>query len=109
MDELEELRQRIEQRKLKQNERRAKAGKPPMHKIRTVRKRGKGFHKTGLPMPESGNIDDSAMSFDEWSAIGYAVKKGEKAHSFDPLAVAQFTLDQVRKINPAWANYRKKK
>lgn len=44
------------------------------------------------------------MSFNEWKAAGYGVRKGEKCSGFDMLGVPQFTALQVRKINPAWNN-----
>lgn len=116
MDELEKLRLDRLARMQKQNERRIKANKPLMHKgldkkVSAAKKRaalpkGPGFHKTGLPLPESGQISDSAMRFDEWQAIGYTVKKGSKAEQFDAERHPLFDLDQIQKINPAWAQWR---
>jgi len=115
MDELEQLRQAVYERKLAQNKRREKAGKPPMHKnlkppkaaLPSTVKTPK-TSKTKPPMPESGNIDDSAMSFDEWKEFGFTVRKGSKADIFDMLGKPQFTLNQVQKTNPAWAAWRQR-
>lgn len=117
MDELEQHFELMRQRKLKQNQRCIAAGKPlrwPKLQVEPP-KPGKGASRAGkgasakLPLPESGDVDDSQMSYDEWQACGFTIKKGEKARGFDPLGVAQFDLTQVHRINPAWANYRKRK
>lgn len=110
MDELEQLRQSVRNRKLKQNERRAKAGKPPMwpELVREAKKKAKASKAKKPPAPESGDEDDTALSFDEWKEAGWAVKKGEKCSTFDINGVPQFTRNQVRRINPAWASYRKR-
>lgn len=107
-DDLEQLRIDIRNRKLKQNERRAKKGKPPMHPELLKPKRTKRPSRS-LPMPESGNIDDSAMSFEEWKAAGYIVIKGEKSGMTDIMGVPQFLMNQVRKINSAWSSKFRKK
>ncbi len=67
MDECEQLRLQILLRQRKQNERRAKAGKPLLNKTPKKKK-----PSTKLPLPESGLIEDSAMEFDDWVAIGYS-------------------------------------
>ena len=119
MDELERHRQDILARKRKQNERRIKAGKPVLHKNleasekkareRLAKLSGTAPRlKNGLPMPESGDIDDSAMSFEEWKEFGYCVKKGEKAKQFSAAGEGLFTMLQVHKINPAWEKWRKR-
>jgi hypothetical protein len=41
------------------------------------------------------NLEDTAMSFQEWSDAGYRIKKGSKSRSRDILGVPQFTIDQV--------------
>lgn len=105
-DSPEALRADIEARKLRQNERRAKAGKPPMHKPKAVKRAPAA--RAGLPLPESGDIEDSAMSFDEWKSAGYTVKKGSKFHCTDILGVPQFILTQVQRTNPAWEKWRKR-
>jgi hypothetical protein len=71
-------------------------------KKRASRRAGK------LPAPESGDEDDSALSFDEWKACGYTVKKGQKFHCTDINGVPQFLRAQVHRINPAWAQFRKR-
>lgn len=106
MDECEQLRLDILARKEAQNERREKAGKKPMH---ALPKPAKGRSRAQIPpIPESGDIDDSQMTFGEWSSAGWSVKKGSKAVGFDPLGNALFDLTQVQKTNKAWANWRKK-
>lgn len=105
-DELQNLRNDYRARLIKQNDRRIAKGQKPKNKIAKLPKPTKPPSK-GLPKPESGNIDDSAMSFEEWSEFGYHVKKGEKSEISDALGVPQFTMNQVRKINPAWQSWRK--
>ncbi len=117
MDELEQHFELMRQRKLKQNERCRKAGKPlkwprlqaeASKPVKAASRAGKGA-SAKLPLPESGDVEDSAMSFDEWKSCGYAVKKGEKFHCQDILGVPQFLLTQVRKINPSWEKFRKRR
>lgn len=112
MDELEQHFELMRQRKLKQNERCLKAGKPlkwPKLQAEALKPVKAASRAGKLPLPESGDVEDSAMSFDEWKACGYAVKKGSKAHSFDPLGVAQFLMTDVHRINPSWDKFRKRK
>lgn len=108
MDELEQLRHDILQRKRAQNARRAKAGKPPMWPGLDKPKKKPAARAGKLPAPESGNEDDSALSFDEWKEAGYTIKKGEKSQISDIQGIPQFTRLQVRKTNPAWEKYRKR-
>ena len=107
MDECEELRLQILRRKEAQNGRAVKAGKKPKHKLLNEPKRpSRGV----MPHPpESGDEDDTALSFDEWKAAGWCVKKGERSECTDVLGVPQFTRLQVRKNNPAWEKYRARK
>jgi hypothetical protein len=106
MDELEELRRSIRKRKEAQNARRAKAGKPPMHPELLKPKKS----KAAVPPPaESGLEEDSALSFDEWKAQGWAVKKGAKASRFGMDGTPEFTRTQVRRDNPAWNKYRQRR
>lgn len=107
MDELEQLRQRVLERKRAQNARRAKAGKPPMWPGLDKPKKKRPAAAGKLPAPESGDEEDTALSFEEWAGCGYSVKKGMKAHCFDINGVPQFLRGQVHRINPAWAKYRK--
>ena len=105
-DDLQKLRDDYRTRLIKQNDRRVAKGKKPKNKIAKLPAESKP-KAAKLPKPESGNIDDSAMSFDEWSNIGYHVKKGERSELSDALGIPQFTMNQVRKINPAWQSWRK--
>lgn len=105
-DECEALRIQVQARKDAQNARRAKAGRPPMHKPKAVKRAPAA--RAGLPLPESGDVEDSAMSFEEWNACGYTVKKGQKFHCTDICGIPQFILSQVHKINPSWERWRKK-
>ena len=41
--------------------------------------------------------EDSCMSFDEWKACGFFVKKGSKSQFTDALGIPQFTKEQVEK------------
>jgi len=41
--------------------------------------------------------EDSCLSFDEWKACGYWIKKGAKSHFTDILGIPQFTKEQVEK------------
>ena len=110
-DPCEELRRSVLARKLKQNERRAKAGKPPMwpELAKPKKKRASLRSRAGKPpAPESGDEEDTAMSFDEWKACGWSVKKGERAHGFDLLGTPQFLRTQVRKTNPSWKFHKKR-
>ncbi len=109
-DELQQLRDDVWARMVRQNERRAKAGKKPMHPELIGKDAARPGKKTStkLPLPESGDIEDSAMSLAEWSSAGYSVMKGSKAHCFDMLGVPQFLMNQVRKTNPAWAAWKKR-
>lgn len=110
MDELEQLKTQILARKIAQNERRIKKGLKPRHKIpvkKVARKASKG--KSSLPpIPEGMDMEDTALSFDEWKGAGWSVKKGERSHCTDALGQPQFLANQVRRINPAWEAYRKK-
>jgi len=112
MDELERHWELVRQTKLKQNERRAKAGKPPMWPG-LAKKAAKPAKSTSRaqkpPIPESGDNEDSALSFEEWKDAGWSVMKGEKFHHCDINGTPQFLRTQVRKINPAWAKYRPRK
>lgn len=108
MDELEQLKAQILQRKLDQNARRIKKGLEPRHKI-PVKKAAKKARKSKAsfpPVPEGMDIKDTALSFDEWKKSGWSVKKGEKSHCTDALGQPQFLATQVRKINPAWEKWR---
>lgn len=60
-------------------------------------------------MPESGDEEDSCLSFQEWKDCGWSVMKGQKANSFDLTGIAQFTRNQVTKINEVqpWRSYRR--
>ena len=110
MDELEQLRANLLARKVRQNERRAKAGKPPMHpELLRASKKKRPVAAGKLPAPDSKNEEDTALSFDEWKEAGFGVKKGEKSGLTDINGVPQFLRAQVRRINPAWAQYRKRK
>jgi len=40
-------------------------------------------------------LEDTALSYDEWKASGYYVMKGQKSRHRDILGVPQFTADQV--------------
>jgi hypothetical protein len=104
MDDLERHWKLVKQTKLKQNARRAKAGKPPMWPslIRAEAKKEKASKAKKPPAPESGDEDDTALSFEEWKDSGWSVREGEKAKIFSIEGIPQFTRDQVRKINPAW-------
>ena len=42
-------------------------------------------------------LEDTAMSFQEWSDAGYKIIKGSKSKFRDILGVSQFTIDQVVK------------
>ena len=106
MDECEKLRLDVLARKAKQNERREKKGLAPRHALPKPVK-GTSRAKTP-PIPESGDIDDSQMTFGEWSSAGWSVKKGSKAVGFDCLGNALFDLTQVQRTNPAWAKWRGK-
>lgn len=107
MDECEQLRLDILARKARQNERALKAGKPAKHKLpKPVKAPSRA--KTP-PIPESGDNDDSQLTFDEWSGCGWSVKKGSKAVGFDCLGNALFDRTQVQKFNPAWAQWRSRK
>ena len=108
MNPLEQLRQQILERKIRQNARRAKAGKPPMHPELLKPKKPKASKATKPPPPESGDEDDTALSFDEWKDSGFSVRKGEKCQSFDVLGIPQFTRLQVQKTNPSWQKFRKR-
>jgi hypothetical protein len=106
MNECEKLRLDVLARKQAQNERREKAGKKPMH---ALPKPAKGRSRAQIPpIPESGDIDDSQLTFQEWSDAGWSVRKGSKAVAFDCLGNALFDLTQVQKTNPAWAKWRGK-
>jgi len=111
MDELQKLRDDVLARKHRQNARRLKAGKPPMWPnlepapVKVV----KAKFSSLPPAPESGDEDDTAMSFGEWTSAGWSVKKGEKCSGFDILGVPQFLRSQVRRINPAWAAFRSRR
>ena len=109
-DECDDLRQSVYQRKLAQNARRAKAGKPPMWpRLKPPGAPLKRAARDGtLPAAESGDPEDTALSFDEWVNAGYSVRKGEKFHCHDINGVPQWLASQVRKTNPAWALYRKR-
>jgi len=110
-DELQRLKDDILARKLGENARRAKAGKKPMHPGLAKKTTGPSAKKSrspSLPKPESGNMDDSAMSFEEWKSTGYTVKKGERSQISDVLGIPQFTMNQVHRINPAWAAWKKR-
>lgn len=104
MDELEQLREDIRLRKLAQNARRAKAGKKPMHAIPKAPKASPSAK--ALPLPDSGKVEDSAMSFEEWKGCGYSVRKGQKADHFDISGQPQFTMLQVQRTNDAWKKWR---
>lgn len=106
MDELEQHRAAIRARKEKQNERRAKAGKPPMHPELVKPKKSKAAVP---PHADSGKDVDTEMTFEEWKAFGWAVKKGAKAVSFSMSGDAQFNRKQVRKINPQWAKWKSRR
>jgi hypothetical protein len=109
IDPCQELRDSVLARKLKQNARRAKAGKPPMWPglEKPKKKRASLRSRAGkLPAPESGDEEDTALSFDEWKACGWAVKKGEKSQLQDIHGMPQFTRSQVRRYNPAWERFR---
>lgn len=41
--------------------------------------------------------EDSCLSFDEWKACGYFIKKGAKSQFTDALGLPQFTKEQVEK------------
>lgn len=43
-------------------------------------------------------LEDTAMSFQEWSDSGYKIIKGSKSQFRDILGVPQFTIDQVQKL-----------
>lgn len=111
MDELEELKAQILARKIKQNERRIKKGLKPKHKIpkkKVAKKLPKKKWPWSPPPPDSGELEDTAMSFQEWKDAGFWIKKGSKSTLTDALGEPQFTADQVRKSNPSWAKYRKR-
>lgn len=40
-------------------------------------------------------LEDTALSYDEWKASGFYIKRGSKSKSRDVLGVPQFTADQV--------------
>jgi hypothetical protein len=100
MDELEQIRADMLARKLKQNERRAKAGKKPMHPelVRKTAKKTPSRASKPPPAP-SGEEADTNLSFDEWKACGWSVKRGEKCSGFDAEGIPQFNRSQVRKTN----------
>ena len=58
-----------------------------------------------LPTPQSlarvryrQSLDeDSCLSFDEWKACGYFIKKGARSHFTDIDGIPQFTKEQVEK------------
>ncbi len=108
-DPLQQLRDDVLERKRKQNARRAKAGKKPMHPGLDKPKKKRASRRAGkLPAPESGDEEDTALSFDEWKACGYTVKKGEKSQLQDIHGVPQFLRSQIHRINPAWEKYRQR-
>lgn len=41
--------------------------------------------------------EDTCLSFDEWKACGYFIKKGAKSQFQDLLGIPQFTKEQVEK------------
>jgi hypothetical protein len=106
MDDLDQFWASVRERKAKQNARAIKAGKKPKHPELLKPKKS----KAAVPPPaESGLEEDTALSFDEWKAQGWAVKKGSKATRFGMDGSPEFTRSQVRKNNPSWDNYRKRK
>ena len=108
IDPLQQLRDDTLARKRKQNERRAKAGKKPMWPGLDKPKKKRAGRAGKLPVPESGDEEDTALSFDEWKACGYTVKKGQKFHCTDISGIPQFLRSQVHRINPAWTQFRKR-
>ena len=45
-------------------------------------------------------LEDTALSYDEWKSSGYYVRRGEKSKLRDALGQAQFTADQVIRYLP---------
>lgn len=43
-------------------------------------------------------IEDTYMSFHEWSLSGYYIKRGEKSTKKDPLGIPQFHIGQVLRM-----------
>ena len=48
---------------------------------------------------------DHALTFKEWSSSGYWIKKGSKAHDFDPNGEARFLPCQVRESFQSQGGY----
>lgn len=111
MEDWEQLRADVKIRKAQQNARREAKGLAPRHKLHNqASKPLKGPARAQKPPPpESGDEDDTALSFEEWKACGWCVKKGERSEMTDILGVPQFTRSQVRKDNPAWSQWRTRK
>ena len=107
--ELDAIRASIRARKEAQNTRRAKAGKAPMWPALLKPAAAPKKSRAATPPPaESGDEDDTQLSFDEWKACGWVVKKGEKAAGFSIDGLPQFTRKQVKKINPGWEKWKKR-
>ena len=112
MDDLERHWELVRQGRLAQNERCRKAGKPlkwPKLASSPIKVPKTKSRAQVPPAPESGDEDDTALSFDEWKAAGWCVKKGEKTALFSIEGIPQFTRLQVRKNNPAWDKFRARK
>lgn len=106
MDEVDQFWANIRARKEKQNARAIKAGKKPKHPELLKPKKS----KAAVPPPaESGCEEDTCLSFDEWKAQGWCVKKGAKATRFGMSGEAEFNRFNVRKNNPQWSKWRTKK
>ncbi len=107
-DELQQLRDDVHARKVRQNERRAAKGAKPMwpELLKAPTKKSAARSGKGLPIPESGLVEDSQMTFGEWTAAGWSVKKGSKAVAFDLIGNPLFDMTQVRRLNPAWQQFR---
>lgn len=66
------------------------------------------YHKDGYILPRGGvknlkslklEMDDTAMSYEEWSNAGYYLIKGSKSSGKDALGIPQFNQSQTRKFN----------
>jgi hypothetical protein len=64
---------------------------------RSYKELEKEYNRRNPPKKEEIDLEDTALGYDEWKASGYAVVKGSKSRTRDPLGIPQFMADQVVK------------
>lgn len=66
------------------------------------------YHADGYILPRGGlqkqkssklEMDDTSLSYEEWSNAGYYLIKGSKSTGKDALGIPQFNQSQTRKFN----------